>query len=94
MAEKAPAPADLHALLSPVGTLDVRVTPKASAERITVEQIDGTARLRIHVTAAPEDGKANKAVLKLLAKALGVPKSALEIIRGETSRDKVVRVRD
>jgi len=48
--------------------------------------------LRVYVTVVPEDGKANAAVLKLLAKALGVPKSRLEIVRGHTARDKVVRV--
>ncbi|PCJ87050.1 MAG: hypothetical protein COA52_14510 [Hyphomicrobiales bacterium] len=46
--------------------------------------------LRIYVTCAPEDGKANKAVIKLLAKALGVPKSGLQVIRGHKSRTKTI----
>jgi uncharacterized protein YggU (UPF0235/DUF167 family) len=46
----------------------------------------------VRVTATPEAGKANAAVLALLAKALGVPKSALSIVRGETGRDKRVRL--
>ncbi|PZP40144.1 MAG: hypothetical protein DI585_01800 [Pseudomonas fluorescens] len=64
----------------------VRVTPKASADRIVEEQ----GVLRVYVTVVPEDGKANKAVLGLLAKHLGVAKSRLEIVQGSTSRDKVV----
>ena len=71
----------------------LRVTPKAASNRIVaVRNSDGALLLRVYVTTVPEDGKANKAVLKLLAKELGVAKSALRIIRGEASRDKVVRV--
>ena len=66
----------------------VRVTPRASRNAVEVQ--DGA--IRVKVTAVPEDGKANAAVVKLLAKALGVPKSRLELIRGATARDKVFRV--
>ncbi|WP_457650500.1 DUF167 domain-containing protein [Profundibacter sp.] len=66
----------------------VRVTPKASRNRITCE--DGN--IRVYVTTVPEGGKATKEVAKLLARALGVPKSHLTLIRGATSRDKVFRV--
>ena len=66
----------------------VRVTPKASRDRILYD--DGA--LRVYVTAVAENGKANQAVQKLLAKALGLPKSRLELIRGQTSRDKVFRI--
>ncbi|MCB1411327.1 MAG: DUF167 domain-containing protein, partial [Rhodobacteraceae bacterium] len=48
--------------------------------------------IRVYVTVVPEDGKANKAVIRLLAKALGVPKSSLTLIRGATARDKVFRL--
>jgi len=48
--------------------------------------------LRVRVTAAPTEGQANAAVIALLAKTLGVSKSRLEIIRGYSSRDKVVSV--
>lgn len=68
--------------------INVRVTPKASRNAIVAE--DGT--IRVYVTAVPEGGKANTAVVKLLAKALGVPKSRLTLIRGETARDKVFRI--
>jgi len=48
--------------------------------------------LRISVTTAPEKGKANKAVLAILGKALGIPASALELLAGPTSPDKTVFV--
>ncbi|WP_172296710.1 DUF167 domain-containing protein [Pseudoruegeria sp. HB172150] len=66
----------------------VRVTPKASRNAVKAE--DGA--IRVYVTTVPEGGKANAAVQKLLAKALGVPKTGLTLIRGQTSRDKVFRV--
>jgi len=73
--------------------LQVRVTPKASANRIKVEhQTDGTRLIRVYVTVAAEDGKANKAVIDLLSKELGLPKSSFKIIRGLTSRDKTVAI--
>ena len=67
--------------------LAVRVTPKASRNVVTVE--DG--QVRVYVTTVPEGGKATKDVVKLLAKSLGIAKSTLELVRGETSRDKVFR---
>ena len=68
--------------------ITVRVTPKSSSNRIVVQGDD----IRVYVTAVPENGKANDAVIKLLAKASGVPKSRLSIIRGATSRDKVIQI--
>lgn len=79
---------DLSALAQPGTTIPVRVTPKAARNRIVAEE----GVLRVYVTTVPEDGKANAAVLKLLAKALGVPKSRLTLLRGHTSRDKVFQV--
>ncbi len=49
--------------------------------------------LRVRVTAAPEAGQANRAVTELLADALDVPLSSVELVRGDASRDKLVRVR-
>jgi uncharacterized protein YggU (UPF0235/DUF167 family) len=66
------------------GELSVRVTPKASRNRVVVEP-DG---VRVYVTTVPENGKANTAVQKLLAKSLGVAKSRLCLVRGHTSRNK------
>ncbi|ARO13614.1 hypothetical protein BVG79_00254 [Ketogulonicigenium robustum] len=67
----------------------VRVTPRASRARILHDD-DGT--IRVYVTVPPEDGKANAAVAALLAKAMGIPKSQLQLIRGATARDKVFRL--
>lgn len=66
----------------------LRVTPKASRNAI----VAGEEGLRAYVTVVPEDGKANAAVLKLLAKALGVAKTRLTLVRGQTARDKVFRL--
>ena len=79
---------DLSHLARESAEIAVRVTPKASRNRIVIE--DG--QIRVYVTTVPEDGKANAAVQKLLAKALGLPKSRLTLIRGQTARDKVFRV--
>ena len=70
-------------------TFKVRVQPKASRN-----QVDGFSAdsLRLRVTAPPQDGKANLAVISLLAETLGVPKSRLRIIRGHASREKLVEV--
>ena len=70
-------------------TIKVRVQPKSSRNRVDGFQ-DGA--LRVRVTAAPTEGQANAAVITILAKTLGVSKSRLEIIRGYSSRDKVVSV--
>lgn len=82
---------DLFDYQAPPNTLRVRVTPKAKSERIKKEiGVDGTPLYKVYVNAAPEDGKANEAVIKLLAKALGVSKSSLTITRGHTSREKTI----
>lgn len=78
----------IRALADGQGRLALRVTPGASAEAIAL----GDAGLAVRVTAAPEAGKANAAVLALLARALGVPKTSLEIVRGDTGRDKLVQL--
>lgn len=75
-------------LALPGATLAVRVTPRA--RRNAVSLTDGG--LRVHTTSVPEDGKANDAVIRLLAKALGLPRSQLTLLRGATSRDKLFRV--
>lgn len=74
---------------------DVRVTPRAAADRIRGVAPDqaGVACLQVAVTAVPEDGRANRAVVRLLAKALGVPRSAVEIQRGASDRRKVLLIR-
>ena len=72
------------------GLLHVRVQPRATRAGIAGWRPDGA--LSVRVTAAPVDGRANAAVGTLLAAALGVRASAVEIVRGATGRDKYVRV--
>jgi len=74
--------------------LSLRVTPNAGADRIDgiERRDDGTAVLRIRVTAVPDKGKANAAVIALLAKTLGMPKSSVTLVSGETARLKIVRL--
>ena len=69
--------------------ISVRVQPRASRDRVMGFR-DGM--LRVSVTAPPEGGKANTAVLELLADTLGVAKSRLHLVRGQASRNKVVAV--
>lgn len=82
------AKAEITLTIQPGSEFAVRVTPKASRNAVMVE--DGT--IRVYVTTVPEDGKATQAVIKLLAKSLGVAKSRLTLIRGATSRDKQFRL--
>jgi uncharacterized protein (TIGR00251 family) len=66
----------------------VRATPRAKRNRIEVR--DGM--IRVYVTAPPTDGLANRAVEELLAKTLGLAASKVHIVKGATTRDKVVEV--
>ncbi len=68
--------------------IEVRVQPKASHNRITV--VDG--RIKVYVTAAPEKGKANNAVVEVMARELGVPKRMVSIRSGDHSRTKLLEV--
>jgi len=69
--------------------VEVRVQARARRNEV-VEQADGSWRVR--VTAAPEGGAANRAVIALLAEALDIAPSRLALVRGVTSRDKLFRV--
>jgi hypothetical protein len=69
--------------------IEVRLRPRGSRDELTGIR-DGV--LQAKVTAPPVDGKANGALCKLIAKRLGVAPSRVSIVRGEKSRDKVVRV--
>ena len=75
-------------------TVTVRLTPKAGADRIDGVAADaaGAPVLRVRVTAAPEAGKANAALIALMAKRWKLPKSALSIAGGAKDRNKVVHV--
>ncbi|MBZ9767778.1 DUF167 family protein [Mesorhizobium sp. CA6] len=74
--------------------LFVRLTPKAALDRIEgVETAaDGRNHLKARVRAVPENGAANTALERLMAKALGVPVSAVSVVAGGTSRLKTLRV--
>ncbi|HVE42527.1 MAG TPA: DUF167 domain-containing protein [Planctomycetota bacterium] len=69
--------------------LPLKVVPKASRNRIVGWVGD---RLKVQVTAPPERGKANGAVIELLAETLGVPRARIRIVAGETSPLKTVEV--
>jgi hypothetical protein len=74
-------------------TVHVRLTPKSGAARVAgVEEHGGKPVLKAHVTAPPEDGKANAALIVLIAAWLGVPKSSVTIISGPKSRLKTVAI--
>lgn len=69
--------------------LAIRVQPRAKRTEVAGER-EGAVVIR--VSAPPVDGRANEAVRRLVAKRLGVPLGAVRIVRGETGRDKVVRI--
>jgi uncharacterized protein (TIGR00251 family) len=69
--------------------LAIRVQPRAKRTEVAGER--GGAVL-IRVSAPPVDGKANEAVCRLIAQRAGVPRSAVAIVRGQSGRDKRVRV--
>lgn len=75
-------------------TVAVRLTPKAKREGLLGFDADasGAVRCRVAVTAPPAEGKANAALLRLLARAWGVPKSSLSIAAGASARDKLIHV--
>ena len=72
----------------------MRLTPSGGADRIDGCATDAAGRtyLKARVRAAPEDGKANAALEKLLAKAFGVAKTRVKVTRGATARLKIVAI--
>ncbi|MER8534696.1 DUF167 family protein [Mesorhizobium sp. M1005] len=74
--------------------LFVRLTPKAAMDRLEGMEtsVDGRSYLKARVRAVPENGAANRALERLVAKALGVPASGVSIAAGGTARLKTVRV--
>jgi uncharacterized protein len=69
--------------------IEVRLQPRASRDEIAGER---AGRLLVRVTAPPVEGRANKALCELLAKRLRIARSGVTVIRGERSRDKLVRI--
>lgn len=73
----------------PHADLPVRLQPRAKREEVVGERAGAVV---IRIAAPPVDGKANAALCAFVAKRAGVPKGAVAVVRGLTSRDKVVRV--
>jgi hypothetical protein len=69
--------------------IEVRLRPRASSDEL-LGMRDGVLQAR--VTAAPIDGKANKALCSLIAKRLGIARSRVGVVRGMKAREKIVRV--
>lgn len=73
------------------GSFRVKVIPKSQRTEIAGELADGT--LKIKVAAVPERGKANAALCAFLAREIGVPQANVEVVSGQTSAMKTVRIR-
>ena len=69
--------------------LPIRAQPRASADQVVGWQ-DGA--LKVRVTAPPVDDAANRAILELLARTLGVPRSHVSVVRGVRGRQKLIRI--
>jgi len=85
-----PASEAIRALADDQGRLTLRVTPGARVESVGL----GEGVVLVKVRTKPQDGKANQAVLELLAQALGLATSRLRLLRGATGRDKQVQLLD
>ncbi|MPM28509.1 hypothetical protein SDC9_75035 [bioreactor metagenome] len=70
--------------------ITVRVTPRSSRNEVSEILADGTVKIRL--TAAPVDGKANENLIEYLAKVLDINKSSIEIVAGMTGREKLVTI--
>ena len=83
-----PAAAEIRALADDAGRLAIRVTAGARTESVLIEQ----GRVLVKTRTKPQDGAANDAVLALLARALDCAPSQLSLLRGATSREKLVQL--
>lgn len=83
-----PGPDALRALIDAEGRLAIRATPGARGEAITV----GDGKVSVKVRAKPQDGAANEAVVRLVAQALGLAPSRVRLLRGATSREKLLGI--
>lgn len=72
--------------------IKIRVLPRSSKNEVIGEMADGT--LKIKLTAAPVDGAANDALIKLLAEHFNKPKSKIKIAAGATSKNKMIEILD
>lgn len=83
-----PPAEQLRALIGANGSLAVRVTPAARSEGIAIEDGRGLVRVR----ARPQDGAANAAVCRLVARTLSLPTARVRLLRGATSREKLLGI--
>ena len=72
--------------------LALRITPRSSRNQIAGVLNDGT--VKVHLAADPADDKLNTELIAFLAEVLGVPKSRVEVVAGESGRDKLVSILD
>ena len=70
----------------------IQVTPRSRKEGVEIERGAGGTRIRVRVGAPPTDGRANDAVIELLAARLGLPRRAVRVAGGSTSRYKWIEV--
>lgn len=82
-------PPDLSDRAAPGARIAVRVTPRGGRDALTLDAAGG---IHIRVTAPPEDGRANDATRKLLARALGIAPTRLTLVGGAAARDKLFQI--
>jgi len=68
----------------------IRVLPRSSRNEVVGEMADGT--LKVKLTAPPVDGKANEALVELLAEHFDISKSKIKIVKGLTSKNKAIEI--
>ena len=70
--------------------IKLRISPNASKNEI-IKNEDGT--IKVKITAQPVEGKANKALIEFLSKEFKIPKTSIEIVRGDSSKDKTLLIK-
>jgi uncharacterized protein (TIGR00251 family) len=74
----------------------IKVTTQASENKIYSDYVDllNQRVISVRTTAVPENGKANQAIIKILSGYLKIPKSKMKIIKGQTSKSKIVKIEE
>lgn len=86
--------AAIRALVSDRGYLEVHVTPNARSTALQLPAVGDPPVLAVRLAVAPEGGKANREVIRLVAEALGVARSDITLAQGTTARRKRLRLPD
>jgi uncharacterized protein (TIGR00251 family) len=76
-------------LIMEQAVIEITVSPKSSQSKIVVKEGD---IIKVYLNSPPVDGKANAELIKLLSKKLGIAKSGIEIIKGQSGRKKTLRI--